>query len=128
RARRPVGISYTCGVLLHGSGRVGRMGDEIMSLIQRKRPAQGEIAAIMAESPHNRIACPLCKTGFLNKTVDSRPNVLHRGGPLTVRRVRKCDGCGERSATVEITEGYLEAMRSEMVRELMVRLLTEVTE
>lgn len=72
----------------------------------------------------NRITCPHCG-GDLKYVKDSRPRDFH--GIRTVARKRDCDNCGQRSTTIEIPEVKFTAIKKEIARRLVLKLLeTEV--
>jgi transcriptional regulator NrdR family protein len=48
----------------------------------------------------NLVNCPVCKTQHRAEVTDSRPRLI--GSAFTVRRRKKCAGCGHRFSTVEV--------------------------
>jgi transcriptional regulator NrdR family protein len=54
----------------------------------------------------NHLTCPACG-GSLRLTTDSRLSTLADGETKIVRRRRRCEDCGERHSTIEVTEATL---------------------
>lgn len=71
-----------------------------------------------------KIVCPACG-GNCKAVKDSRPHEIY-GNP-TIKRRRRCENCGEKVTTFEISEASIFGVRREIAKEMVVHLLSEMT-
>lgn len=78
--------------------------------------------------PINKMPCPVCGHGHIDSVVDSRPYTIAGddmrpfSGVQTIKRTRKCDICGHREVTFEVTQNAIRKVEKGIINGLMVRL------
>ena len=94
-------------------------------VILATKAKRGARAAHISVTTANRLVCEC--GGDLRHTMDSRPTVIGAMATPIVRRQRRCDTCGKRSATIEMTEADLQKYHRELLKEIAVKIIAGMT-
>ena len=83
----------------------------------------GKKKALIEQDTTNRLTCPGCG-GELRNIVDSRPTFIGATDQPVIRRARRCMKCGERHATIEVSEAFLQTYRKQFLKEIAIKIIS----